>query len=330
VSMMCGGSAGFTASKAATGLSKNLRHDMFERVQTYSFENIDKFSSSSLVTRMTTDITNVQMAFMMIIRMGLRSPLMFIFSVFMAFKMGGSLAMAFVFVIPVLVLGLFFISRYAMPAFQKVFKKYDRLNESIEENVRAMRVVKGFSREEHEKKKFGISADDICKDFTKAEQIIALNSPLMQICLYFDMVFILLVGSKMAILEHSVNVSQISAMLTYGVQILMALMFLSMIYVMVTMSVESAKRIYEVLTEEPTLHNPETPLQIVTDGSISFENVSFKYSEKAQKFALSNINLHIQSGQTVGIIGGTGSSKSTLVQLIPRLYDVTELSLIHN
>ncbi|MDE5884271.1 MAG: ABC transporter ATP-binding protein/permease [Oscillospiraceae bacterium] len=327
VSMMCGGSAGFTASKAATGLSKNLRHDMFERVQTYSFENIDKFSSSSLVTRMTTDITNVQMAFMMIIRMGLRSPLMFIFSVFMAFKMGGSLAMAFVFVIPVLVLGLFFISRYAMPAFQKVFKKYDRLNESIEENVRAMRVVKGFSREEHEKKKFGISADDICKDFTKAEQIIALNSPLMQICLYFDMVFILLVGSKMAILEHSVNVSQISAMLTYGVQILMALMFLSMIYVMVTMSVESAKRIYEVLTEEPTLHNPETPLQIVTDGSISFENVSFKYSEKAQKFALSNINLHIQSGQTVGIIGGTGSSKSTLVQLIPRLYDVTEGSV---
>ena len=327
VSMMCGGSAGFTASKAATGLSKNLRHDMFERVQTYSFENIDKFSSSSLVTRMTTDITNVQMAFMMIIRMGLRSPLMFIFSVFMAFKMGGSLAMAFVFVIPVLVLGLFFISRYAMPAFQKVFKKYDRLNESIEENVRAMRVVKGFSREEHEKKKFGISADDICKDFTKAEQIIALNSPLMQICLYFDMVFILLVGSKMAILEHSVNVSQISAMLTYGVQILMALMFLSMIYVMVTMSIESAKRIYEVLTEEPTLHNPETPLQIVTDGSISFENVSFKYSEKAQKFALSNINLNIQSGQTVGIIGGTGSSKSTLVQLIPRLYDATEGSV---
>lgn len=327
VSMMCGGSAGFTASKAATGLSKNLRHDMFERVQTYSFENIDKFSSSSLVTRMTTDITNVQMAFMMIIRMGLRSPLMFIFSVFMAFKMGGSLAMAFVFVIPVLVLGLFFISRYAMPAFQKVFKKYDRLNESIEENVRAMRVVKGFSREEHEKEKFGISADDICKDFTKAEQIIALNSPLMQICLYFDMVFILLVGSKMAILEHSVNVSQISAMLTYGVQILMALMFLSMIYVMVTMSIESAKRIYEVLTEEPTLHNPETPLQIVTDGSISFENVSFKYSEKAQKFALSNINLNIQSGQTVGIIGGTGSSKSTLVQLIPRLYDVTEGSV---
>ncbi|MDE5755176.1 MAG: ABC transporter ATP-binding protein/permease, partial [Oscillospiraceae bacterium] len=232
-----------------------------------------------------------------------------------------------VFVIPVLVLGLFFISRYAMPAFQKVFKKYDRLNESIEENVRAMRVVKGFSREEHEKKKFGISADDICKDFTKAEQIIALNSPLMQICLYFDMVFILLVGSKMAILEHSVNVSQISAMLTYGVQILMALMFLSMIYVMVTMSIESAKRIYEVLTEEPTLHNPETPLQIVTDGSISFENVSFKYSEKAQKFALSNINLNIQSGQTVGIIGGTGSSKSTLVQLIPRLYDVTEGSV---
>lgn len=326
-SMMCGGTAGFTASKAATGLSKNLRHDMFERVQTYSFENIDKFSSSSLVTRMTTDITNLQMAFMMMIRMGLRSPLMFIFSVVMAFIMGGKLAMAFVVVIPVLFVGLLLIGKNAMPAFRRVFKKYDKLNESIEENVRAMRVVKGFSREEYEKKKFDTAAEDIRKDFTRAEQIIALNTPLMQICMYFDMVFILLVGSKMAIIDHSVDIGQISAMITYGVQILMSLMFLSMIYVMVTMSAESAKRIYEVLEEEPTLENPEQALELVSDGSVDFENVSFKYSAQAQKFALADINLHIDSGQTIGIIGGTGSSKSTLVQLIPRLYDVTEGSV---
>ncbi len=326
-SMMCGGSAGFTASKAATGLSKNLRHDMFEKVQQYSFENIDKFSSSSLVTRMTTDITNVQMAFMMLIRMGLRSPLMFIFSTVMAFYMGGKLAMAFVVVIPVLAVGLGLIGKYAMPAFRRVFKKYDKLNESIEENVRGMRVVKGFSREEYEKKKFGAAAEDIRKDFTKAEQIIAMNAPLMQICMYFDMVFILYVGSRMAIIDQSVDIGQISAMITYGVQILMSLMFLSMIYVMVTMSAESAKRICEVLDEEPALKDSEQALTLVTDGSIDFENVSFKYSAQAKKFALADINLHIPSGQTVGIIGGTGSSKSTLVQLIPRLYDVTEGSV---
>ena len=327
VSMMCGGSAGFTASKAATGFSKNLRHDMFERIQTYSFENIDKFSSSSLVTRMTTDVTNLQMAFMMLIRMGLRSPLMFVFSTVMAFYMGGKLALAFVVVIPVLLFGMLLIAKHAMPAFRKVFKKYDKLNESIEENVRAMRVVKGFSREEYEKKKFGTAAEDICKEFTKAEQLIALNQPLMQICMYFDMVFILMVGSKMAILDRTIDIGQISAMITYGVQILMSLMFLSMIYVMVTMSAESMKRIYEVLEEEPTLENPEQPLTMVTDGSIDFENVNFKYSAQAKKFALADINLHIEAGQTVGIIGGTGSSKSTLVQLIPRLYDVTQGSV---
>ena len=312
-SMICGGSAGLTASKAATGLSKNLRHDMFEKVQKYSFENIDKFSSSSLVTRMTTDITNVQMAFMMLIRMGLRSPLMFIFSAVMAFYMGGKLAMAFVVVIPVLAIGLGLIGKYAMPAFRRVFKKYDKLNESIEENVRGMRVVKGFSREEYEKRKFGIAAEDIRKDFTKAEQIIAMNAPLMQICMYFDMVFILYVGSRMAIIDQSVDIGQISAMITYGVQILMALMFLSMIYVMVTMSAESAKRICEVLDEEPALKDSEQALTLVTDGSVNFENVSFKYSAQAKKFALADINLYIPSGQTVGIIGGTGSSKSTLV-----------------
>ena len=323
-SLACGGIAGMTCAKAATGFSKNIRHDMFERVQRYSFQNIDHFSSSSLVTRMTTDVNNVQMAFMMIIRMGLRAPLMFIFSTAMAFYMGGFLAMAFVVVIPVLLAGLLCIGKFALPAFRSVFKKYDRLNESIEENVRAMRVVKGFSREEHEKQKFGHAAEDICQDFTKAERIVALNQPLMSLCMYFDMVFILSIGAKMAIVDHSVNIGQISAMITYGVQILMSLMFLSVIYVMVTMSAESMKRIDEVLCEEPSLHDPAQPVTTIESGAVDFENVSFKYSENAAKYALSGVNLHIPSGATVGIIGGTGSSKSTLVQLIPRLYDVSE------
>lgn len=324
ISLSCGGFAGFTCSKAATGFAKNLRKDMFAKIQSYAFSNIDKFSSSSLVTRMTTDVSNVQMAFMMIIRMAVRSPLMLIFSSIMAFYMGGSLALAFVVTIPVLGIGLFMVGKYAMPAFQRVFKKYDRLNESIEENVRAMRVVKGFSREEYEKQKFGTAAEDIRQDFTKAERIVALNQPLMTLCMNFDMVFILFIGSKMVIADGTLDIGQISAMITYGVQILMALMFISMIYVMVTMSLESAKRIVEVLEEEPSIHNPASPLTEVQDGSIDFENVNFKYNANAEKFALSGIDLHIPSGTTVGIIGGTGSSKSTLVQLIPRLYDVTE------
>ncbi len=327
LSLACGAIAGVTCAKAATGLSKNLRHDMFERVQKYSFQNIDRFSSSSLVTRMTTDVNNVQMAFMMIIRMGLRSPMLFVLSTIAAFKMGGALAAAFVVVIPILVVGLILIGKFAMPAFRSVFKKYDILNESIEENVRAMRVVKGFSREEYEKEKFGKAAENICNDFTKAERIVALNQPLMSFCMYVDMVFILSVGAKMAIVDKTVNIGQISAMITYGVQILMALMFLSMIYVMVTMSAESLKRINEVLEEVPTLDDPENGALTVRDGSIEFENVSFKYSAEAQRFALSDIDLTIPSGATVGIIGGTGSSKSTLVQLIPRLYDVTEGTL---
>lgn len=324
ISLGCGAAAGFTCSKASTGFAKNLRKDMFRQVQKYSFKNIDKFSSSSLVTRMTTDVTNVQMAYMMIIRMAVRSPLMLIFSAIMAFYMGGTLAMAFVVTIPVLAVGLLLVGKFALPAFHRVFRKYDRLNESIEENVRAMRVVKGFSREEYEKKKFGIAADDICKDFTRAERIVALNQPLMTLCLDFDMVFILFIGSQMVIRDHVLDIGQISAMITYGVQILMALMFLSMIYVMVTMSIESMKRIVEVLEEEPSIRDTKYPSRNVPFGSIDFENVSFKYNENANKFALSNINLHIPAGATVGIIGGTGSSKSTLVQLIPRLYDVTE------
>lgn len=328
-SLCCGGIAGVTCSKASAGFAKNLRKDMFYKVQTYSFENIDKFSSSSLVTRMTTDITNVQMSYMMIIRTAIRAPLMLIFSIIMAYIMGGTLATSFVVIIPVLAFGLFIIARKAMPAFHRVFKKYDRLNESIEENVRAMRVVKGFSREEYEKKKFGIAAEDICGDFTKAERIVALNAPLMQVCIYFNMAFVLVVGSKIIISSGGsvIGVGEISSMLTYGMQILMQLMMLSMIYVMLTLSGESMKRIVEVLDEESVLKNPENPVTEVKDGSVDFENVSFKYSKTAEKFALSNIDLHIKSGMTVGIIGGTGSSKSSLVQLIPRLYDTTEGSV---
>ncbi len=325
LSLTCGGVAGFTCSKASAGFAKNLRHDVFRQIQTYSFENIDKFSSTSLVTRMTTDITNVQMAYMMLIRTAIRSPLMFIFSIIMAYIMGGALATTFVVIVPFLICGLLFVSSRAMPAFRRVFKKYDKLNESIEENVRGMRVVKGFSRENHEKKKFGLAAEDIRIDFTRAERIVALNSPIMQFCLYFNMIFVLFVGSKMIITGGGteIYVGQISAMLTYGMQILMSLMMLSMIYVMLTMSSESIKRICEVLDEKSSLVNPENPVMEITDGSIDFNNVSFKYSEKAEKYALADIDIHIKSGMTVGIIGGTGSSKSTLVQLIPRLYDAT-------
>ena len=328
ISLFFGGAAGMTSAKAAAGFAKNVRHDIFEKVQTFAFSNIDKFSSSSLVTRLTTDINNVQMAFMMLIRIAVRAPLMLIFSITMAFIMGGKLAGTFVVVIPVLACGLLLIGKFALPAFHRVFRKYDRLNESIEENVRGMRVVKGFSREEYEKKKFHAAAEDICGDFTRAERIVALNGPIMQICLYFNMAFILLVGSKIIINgESAINVGEMSSMLTYGFQILIQLMMLSMIYVMLTMSAESIKRISEVLKEEPDIHNPETACQTVRDGSIVFENVSFKYSQKAKKYALSDIDITIPSGSTVGIIGGTGSSKSTFVQLIPRLYDVTEGSV---
>ena len=324
-SLACGGLAGFTSAKASAGFAKNLRHDVFRKIQDFTFTNIDKFSSTSLVTRMTTDVANVQMAFMMIIRIAVRSPLMFIFSIVMAYVMGGALSTAFVIVVPILICGLLIIAKKAMPAFRSVFKKYDNLNESIEENVRGMRVVKGFSREEYEKEKFGVASENIRKDFTKAERIVVLNTPLMQFCLYFNMVFVLFVGSKLSISSggNLINVGEISAMLTYGMQILISLMMLSMIYVMLTMSAESAKRICEVLKELPDLQNPLNPVMEVENGSIDFNNVSFKYSEKAKKFALENIDLHITSGMTVGIIGGTGSSKSSLVQLIPRLYDTT-------
>ncbi len=329
ISLCCGGFAAFTCSKASAGFAKNLRHDVFTRIQSFSFHNIDKFSTSSLVTRLTTDITHVQMSYMMIIRTAIRSPLMFAFAIVMAYIMGGSLATTFVVVVPVLVFGLLMVARTAMPAFRRVFKKYDRLNESIEENVRAMRVVKGFSRENYETKKFSDAATDICKDFTKAERIVALNGPIMQLCMYFNMIFVLIVGSKLTISSQGalLDVGQISAMLTYGMQILMSLMMLSMIYVMLTMSMESMKRICEVLDEEPNLYNPENPIYSILDGSIDFDNVNFKYSKQASRNSLSDIDLHIKSGMTVGILGGTGSGKSSLVQLIPRLYDVNEGSV---
>ncbi len=326
LSLACGGFAGFTGARASAGFARNLRRDIYEKVQSFSFQNIDHFSAPSLVTRMTTDIGYVQMAFMMTIRAAVRAPLMLIFSVVMAFLMGGSLATTFVVVIPVLFFGLLMIARKAMPAFRAVFKKYDRMNESIEENVRAMRVVKGFAREEYEKEKFADASNNIRRDFTYAERVVALNGPLMQLCLYFNMIFILFVGSKLIITNQgtTIDVGQISAMLTYGFQILMSLMMISMIYVMLTISIESMRRIAEVLQTEPSLRNPENPIAEIKDGSIEFDHVSFKYSLSAEKNTLDDINLCIPTGATVGILGGTGTGKSTLIQLIPRLYDVTE------
>ena len=324
-SLTCGGIAGVTCARASAGFAKNVRHDVFSKVQTYSFENIDKFSSTSLVTRLTTDVTNVQMSFMMIIRIAVRAPLMLVFSILMAIYMGGFLAITFAVIVPVLSGVLIMVARKAMPAFRAVFKKYDKLNESIEENVRGMRVVKGFAREEHEKKKFGAAAGDICRDFTKAERIVAINSPVMQLCANFNMVLVLFLGAKLAISNADVEgVATISTMLTYGMQVLIQLMMLSMIYVMITISAESAKRIVEVIEEVPALTSPENAVYDVCDGSVDFSGVSFKYSQKSRRNALEDINIHIDSGMTVGIIGGTGSSKSSLVQLIPRLYDTTE------
>ena len=323
LSLSFGGLAGFTAARASAGFAKNLRHDLFFKVQTYSFSNIDRFSSSSLVTRLTTDVANVQMSYMMIIRIAIRAPLMFVFAIIMAYIMAGALATMFVVVVPVLAFGLIMIARKAMPAFRSVFRKYDKLNESVEENVMAMRVVKGFSREQYEKDKFDTASDNIRKDFTKAERIVALIGPLMQVCLYFNMIFVLTFGSKLVITTHYIDVGQLSAMLTYGFQILISLMMISMIYVTLTMSAESARRIDEVLTEKSALTNPENPVTEIPDGSIVYDNVEFKYYAKAEEATLSDININIPSGSTVGILGVTGAGKTSLVQLIPRLYDVS-------
>ncbi len=329
VSLIFGGLACSTCSTSSAGFARNLRKDMFYKIQDYSFQNIDKFSVSSLVTRLTTDITNVQMAYMMIIRIAIRCPLMLIFSFAMGFIMGGRLAMIFLVTIPLLAIGLVLVIRAVTPLFRRVFRKYDALNDSVQENVQAMRVVKSYVREDYEKKKFGVAAEDVRKDFTRAERIMAINNPMMQFCVYAGMVFVLSYGSYTVITSRglALNVGQMSSMLTYSFQILMSLMMLSMVFVMITMSVESAERIVEVLSEESSLTSPENALTEVKDGSVDFDNVSFKYSEKADRMALADINLHIKSGEVIGILGGTGSSKSSLVQLIPRLYDVTEGSV---
>ena len=329
LSLMFGALAGMTCSTASCGLAKNLRKDMFYAIQGFSFENIDRFSTSSLVTRLTTDVTNVQNAYMMIIRTAIRCPLMLVFAFVMAFVMGGKMAFIFLFVVPVLGFGLFLVVRKTMPLFKRVFKKYDALNASIQENVKGIRVVKSFVREEFEKEKFASAADDVCRDFTRAEKILALNNPLMMFCVYSVMVFVLSFGSYTIITTRGLDldVGQLSAMLTYSFMILSSLMMLSMVFVMITMASESAKRIVEVLDEKSTLTDPQNPIFDVPDGSIEFEDVSFKYSASAERMALSDINLKIRSGETIGIIGGTGSSKSTLIQLISRLYDVTEGSV---
>ena len=326
LSLILGVAAGSTCATASTGFSRNLRQDMFYRIQDYSFENIDKFSVSSLVTRMTTDVINVQMSFMMIIRVAIRCPLMLIFSFAMGFAMGGRLAMIFLVTIPLLGIGLTMVIRKATPIFRRVFRKYDALNDSVQENVQAMRVVKSYVREDYEKKKFGIAAEDVCKDFTRAERIMAINSPMMQFCVYSGMVFVLSFGSYAVISSQGleVNVGQMSAILTYSFQILMSLMMLSMVFVMIAMSTESAERIVEVLQEKSSLTSPENAITEIKDGSIDFDSVSYKYSKTAERNALENVDLHIHSGELIGILGGTGSSKTTLVQLIPRLYDVTE------
>ena len=326
ISLVFGVAAGRTCAAASTGFARNLRRDMFYKIQDYSFENIDKFSVSSLVTRMTTDIMNVQMAFMMIIRVAIRCPLMLVFSFAMGFIMGGRLAMIFLFTIPFLAIGLALVIRSAMPVFRRVFRKYDALNDSVQENVQAMRVVKSYVREDYEKKKFAAAAENVQKDFTKAERIMALNNPMMQFCVYTGMVFVLSYGSYAVITSRGLdlNVGQMTAMVTYSFQILMSLMMVSMVFVMITMSLESMERITEVLKEESTLTSPENGLTEVKDGSIDFDNVSFKYSKKAERMALADINLHIKSGEVIGILGGTGSSKTSLIQLIPRLYDATE------
>ena len=326
VSLVFGAAAGITCSHASCGFAKNLRHDLFYKIQTFSFANIDDFSSSSLVTRLTTDITNVQQAFMMMIRIAVRSPLVLVFAFVMAFAMGGSVAMVYLVIIPILGFGLFYIIHLVRPIFSRVFHKYDALNESVEENVSGMRVVKSFVREDYEKSKFANAAQDVCADFTRAEKLLAFNNPMMNICVNGAFVVIIYLGSKIIITTQgqAFDIGQMSSIFTYGFQILMSLMQLSMIFVMVTMADESARRINEVLEATPTIKTPAEPIREVADGSIDFDGVSFKYSARAERQALSGIDLHIKSGETIGIMGGTGSAKSTLVNLIARLYDATE------
>ncbi len=325
-SLVFGVCSGASCAAASSGLAKNLRKDMFYKIQSYSFQNIDRFNVSSLITRMTTDVTNVQTAYMLLIRLVIRSPLMLIFSFVMAFVMGGSLAWVFVAVVPLLAVGLTIIVVKTIPLFRRAFRKYDKLNSSIQENVKAAREVKSYVREEYEQNKFGEASHDLRRDFQKAERILAFNQPIMQFCLYVVMCVVLSFGSYLIIdsLGADLNVGELSSILTYGFMMLNSLMMLSMAFTMIAMAGESGRRIVEVLKEESTIENPANPVTEVKDGSIDFDGVSFKYSATAERNALSDIDLHIRSGETIGIIGGTGSSKSTLVQLISRLYDTTE------
>ncbi len=328
-SLACGAFAGHFAAIASCGFAKNVRHDAYTAIQGYSFANMDKFSTAGLVTRLTTDVTYVQMSFMMIIRTAIRSPMMIIFALIMAISISPKMSLAFTVVIPVLALGLWLIFKNAHPIFKTVFKKYDNLNNSVEENVSGMRVVKSFVREDYERKKFKKASDDVADGFTRAEKILALNSPLMQFCFNALMLMVCFFGSQLIIKSNAtdLDVPGFSALLTYGAQVLMSLMMLSMIIVTLTLSAESANRLTELLEEVSAIQNPTHPVTEVRDGSILFDKVSFSYSEGAEKKSLSDVDLFIASGETVGIVGGTGSGKTSLIQLISRLYDVTEGSV---
>ena len=328
-SLVTGTLAGAFCARASTGFAKNLRKDLYYHIQDFSFENIDKFSTPSLVTRMTTDVTNVQLSYMMIVRLAIRAPLMVVFSFVMAFVMGGDLAWIFLAVVPLVAFALFAIMYKVMPTFRRLFHKYDDMNESIQENVSGIRVVKAYVREEYEKEKFGKTSTALMKDFTKAERLLAWNDPIMQFAFYGVLSAVLFVGSYliMSVGEPMYNVARVSQLIVYGMQILSSVMMFSMVFAMIAMSGESARRIVEILTEKSTLHDPEDPVFEVKDGSIDFDHVDFKYSPTAEKNVLEDIDLHIKSGETIGIIGGTGSSKTSLVNLLSRLYDVTEGSV---
>ena len=326
LSLACGAAAGYTCSVASTGFARNLRHDMFENIQTFSFSNIDRFSTSSLVTRLTTDTNNVQQAYMMLIRTAIRAPMMIVFAVIMAYVTGGSMATIYVIVAVILGFFLFYIAIKVMPIFRRIFKKYDALNDSVEENVAGIRVVKSYVREDYEKEKFNAASGTLYHDFVHVERILALNGPIFTLAIDVVYASVIFFGSH-AIIQSAgtaMQVGQLSALITYGFSMLMSLMMLSMIFVMVTMSDESARRICQVLREQSDLSNPAEPLTEVPDGSIDFDHVSFKYSPDAERQALTDIDLHIKSGEVIGVIGGTGSSKSTLIQLVSRLYDATE------
>lgn len=326
LSLIFGVLSGSVAAKASAGFAKNLRKDLYYKVQDFSFSNIDKFSTASIITRLTTDVTYVQMAFQMIIRIAVRTPLMLVFSLIMAFGINKELSLIFLILIPIVGVALVLISTKVYPIFDRVFKKYDNLNEIVEENVSSIRVVKSYVLEEKEKEKFEKTSNEIYKDFTKAEKIMALNSPVMQFAIYSALILISWFGAKIIVNSHmtALTTGELTSLLTYSIQILSSLMMLTMILVMCTMSKASAQRIVEILNEEPDLKNKKNPIQEVKNGDIEFQNVGFSYVGKKNKEVLKNINLKIKSGETVGIIGGTGDGKSSLINLIPRLYDVSE------